>query len=305
MEISFDTTDGVRLGGHIFAPEAPDAAVLLVPAMGVPQRFYHPLAEWLSGRGVAAMTFDFRGMGASRTAPLGQVRADIVTWAKYDAAAALEVLAHRVPGRPITWVGHSLGGQIVPFVPNRARVAKIVTIATGSGYWRENAAPLRRKVWVFWWGAVPIVTPLFGYFPGRRLGMVGDLPVGVVRQWRRWCMDPDYAVGAEGPEVRSLFLDVRTPLTSLSFTDDEMMSERNIASIHSFYANAPRTTHRLSPASLGVDKVGHFGFFRPGMEYPLWRAHLEPELIRGSASLTFSHALGAIDSRTRGDTPPS
>jgi predicted alpha/beta hydrolase len=77
-----------------------------------------------------------------------------------------------------------------------------------------------------------------------------------------------------------MFSEVRTPLTSFSFTDDEMMSERNVESIHSFYKSAPRTMRRLSPTSLGVRSVGHFGFFRPEMEYPLWRAHLFPEIAR-------------------------
>lgn len=35
--------------------------------------------------------------------------------------------------------------------------------------------------------ASTLLTPMFGYFPGKRLGMVGDLPPGVIRQWTRWC----------------------------------------------------------------------------------------------------------------------
>ena len=188
----------------------------------------------------------------------------------------LRALAARAPGLPITWIGHSLGGQIVPFVHDRAGVAKVITIATGSGYWKENAAPLRRKVWLFWFVAAPIATPLFGYFPGKALRMVGDLPRNVLRQWRRWCLDPDYAVG-DGEAVRALFAGVTTPITSLSFTDDEMMSERNTASLHAFFTNAPRTVHRISPAAAGVSRIGHFGFFREAMR-PLWEAHVAREL---------------------------
>ena len=45
-----------------------------------------------------------------------------------------------------------------------------------------------------------------------------------------------------------------------------------------FYANAPRTMKRFSPAELGLRRIGHFGFFRPSMADALWRAHLLPEL---------------------------
>jgi len=283
MDIALETEDGTRLGARLFPPAdgvPPKGAVLIVPAMGVVQGFYERFARWLASEHFLVMTFDFRGVGASKTTPLRAVRADIVTWARHDAKTALAALVDRAGGAPVTWIGHSLGGQIVPFVPNRREVSKVITVATGSGYWRENAPPLRRKVWLFWWGAVPIATPLFGYFPGRRLGMVGDLPRGVIAQWRRWCLDREYAVGAEGPEVRKLFADVETPVTAFSFSDDEMMSAQNIESIHRFFTSAPKKMRRLVPAELGVRRVGHFGFFRPEMEYPLWRAHLAAELAR-------------------------
>jgi predicted alpha/beta hydrolase len=153
----------------------------------------------------------------------------------------------------------------------------VITIATGSGYWRENAAPLRRKVWLFWFVAAPIATPLFGYFPGKALRMVGDLPRNVLRQWRRWCLDPEYAIG-DGEAVRKQFASVTTPITAFSFTDDEMMSEENTASIHGFFTSAPRTMRRLSPDEVGVERIGHFGFFRDAMKKPLWEGRVKREL---------------------------
>lgn len=281
MNVELRANDDFPLAARLFPAEAPIGAVLIVPAMGVPQRFYAPMAEWLAARGFTTLTFDFRGIGASRRGSLAELDADIVAWAERDAAAALERLSSSAPGLPVTWIGHSLGGQIVPFVPNHAIADKIVTVATGSGYWRENAWPTRRKVWLFWFGAVPLATPIFGYFPGRKLGMVGDLPKGVIQQWRRWCLDRDYAAGAEGPRVRAMYAEVKTPITSLSFTDDEMMSAMNIAKIHSLYERAPKRMRRFEPSELGVRRVGHFGFFRPEMK-GLWESQLVGELARAA-----------------------
>lgn len=271
--------DGTPIAMRYYAPRAPArGAVLIVSAMGVPQSYYAAFATWLAGAGFHAATFDYRGMGESRTTRLRDVDADVVTWAEHDTAAALRQLSARARGLPITWIGHSLGGQIVPFVPGHERVAKLVTIATGSGYWRENTPALKRKVWILWWGAVPILTPLFGYFPGRSLGIVGDLPRGVIRQWRRWCLDPEYAVGAEGPAVRERFARVAVPLTAISFTDDEMMSAASIESIHGFYTGSSKTMLRLDPRDAGLSRIGHFGWFRAEMREPLWERVLAPEL---------------------------
>lgn len=163
-------------------------------------------------------------------------------------------------------------------MPNWRRVAKFITIGTGSGYWRENAAPLDRRAWFLWYVLAPLSVGLCGYFPGRRLHLVGDLPSGVMRQWRRWCLHPDYAAGAEGERARTAYAAITTPIVSLSFTDDEFMSARNTESLHGFYTNAPRTMKRLAPADIGVQRIGHFGFFRPEFEHTLWASYLLPEL---------------------------
>lgn len=274
-DVALTTADMTPIAARFYTPSiAARGAVVIVPAMGVPQSFYAPLATWLAREGYHTVTFDYRGMGKSRRGPLSAVDADIITWAEQDTAAVLRALAVRAPSLPITWIGHSLGGQIVPFVQEHYAVSKVITVATGSGYWRENAAALRRRVWILWWLAVPLATPLFGYFPGKALGMVGDLPRGVARQWRAWCLDPEYA----GTEHRARFEAVATPITAISFTDDEMMSDANTSKLHALYSRAPRKMLRLSPGDAGIKRIGHFGFFRPEMREPLWEGLLSAEL---------------------------
>ena len=72
----------------------------------------------------------------------------------------------------------------------------------------------------FWHVLVPVAIMLFGYFPCKRFGMVGDLPRGVSLQRRLWCLDPRYVVGAEGAAVRTQFEQVRFPVVALSIADD-------------------------------------------------------------------------------------
>lgn len=258
--------------------------VLLVPAMGAPQTYYAPLAGWLAGEGFVAVTFDYRGIGLSRPEAyrrsLRGFEMHLLDWARGDCRAMIEFARTSAPGLPLTWLGHSLGGQILPFVPNRQAVDRMVTVAAGSGYWRENAPALRRFAGLLWFGIVPAALALWGYFPGKRLRMVGDLPRGVMADWRRWCLDAEYAVGAEGEAARQIYAETDLPIVSLSFTDDEFMSEQNTASLHGFYVNAPRTMRRWAPAELGLRRVGHFGFFRAEMAEPLWRRELLPELAR-------------------------
>ncbi|MGI9332484.1 MAG: alpha/beta hydrolase family protein [Gammaproteobacteria bacterium] len=277
------TSDGHELAARLFVPHA-DAkgGVLIVPAMGVTQQFYVPFASWLMANDFLAVTFDYRGIGSSRPGALRGFEADILDWANQDCAAMLAAVSETEPGKPLYWIGHSLGGQIFPFVPNRELVSKMITVASGSGYWRENSPSLRRMAWWLWYVVVPLSIRLFGYFPGKRLRKVGDLPRGVMEQWRRWCLNSEYAIGAEGDEARALYASVTTPVTSFSLTDDEYMSARSIDSLHRFYRNAPSTIVRIKPHDIGVARIGHFGFFRPAFEESLWTPYLLPELRRGA-----------------------
>ncbi|HET7792447.1 MAG TPA: alpha/beta fold hydrolase [Rhizobacter sp.] len=272
----FQAPDGFTLQGRLYGnPAQCHSAVLIVPAMGVPQRFYAEFAEWLVQQGHAVVSFDYRGMGESRPtqmkASLRGLHADINTWAEQDTSAALAWLDAQVPPQtPIHWLGHSLGGQIFGMVPNRDRVSRVVTIGVGTGYWLRNAAKARAYVWWLWFVVAPLAMKLYGYFPGKRLKKVGDLPLGVMRQWRRACLDRDYLVGVGGAKMRADYAAIRNPILSLSFTDDEYMSARNTADMHAFYASAPREMRRFAPQDVGEKRIGHFGFFRQRFAPTLW-----------------------------------
>jgi predicted alpha/beta hydrolase len=74
----------------------------------------------------------------------------------------------------------------------------------------------------------PLPTPLAGYFPGRMLRVIGEVPVRLMQRWRLWCLDPDYPFGVMPTTVREHRAALKLRLLSLSFTDDEYRSERSI-----------------------------------------------------------------------------
>lgn len=249
------------------------ARVVLAAAIGVPQTFYSAFAEWLAAHGYAVTTFDYRGHGASLHGPLRQARADLLDWAQDCLAVAQQLRAQDAADglqRPLLWIGHSVGAQLPGLCQPALPVDGMLAIACGSGYWRDNAPPTKRKALLWWWLVQPVVTTLCGCLPGKRLGLIGDLPAGVVWQWRRWCMHPDYSLGVEGEAARQRFAAVRYPVHALSMTDDEMMSLRSTQSLVGWYSQAPQQLERLSPGEAGVARIGHFGFFRREMANALW-----------------------------------
>ena len=266
--IEIETADSFMIHGFEWAPKGAQAVIVIASAMGVKQDFYWPFAEWLASQGFIAVTFDYRGMGRSRPPSLRGFEATIEDWATKDCAALLEDLAARHE-LPIYWIGHSVGAQLLGLVPNRHRIKAMLSVAAGSGYWQHNAAPLRYYVLSLWFLIMPISIWLAGYFPGKRLGMVGDLPRGVAEQWRKWCLDASY-FGAEGATLRAQVADVKTPITALSMQDDELMTLRGTKALFSLFESAPLDVQRLRPKDVGVRRIGHFGFFREAMQDKLW-----------------------------------
>lgn len=278
------TQDGFSLTATRFDPPgASRGAILIVPAMGAAQSFYAPFAEWLAEQGWLTLTFDYRGMGASRRSPLRGFDTDLSTWATQDCAAMVAVIQQLAPHVPLLWIGHSLGGQIAGMVPGIERFSQILTIASGSGYWRQNAPPLKRRVLLLWYVLAPLLTASCGYFPGKRLKMVGDLPAGVIRQWRRWCLHPEYLM-AEGEPMRQRYQQLQLPIAGLSFTDDELMTPAGIEALHALYSGSRAALEHIAPDTTGMRRIGHFGFFRPESREPLWHSRVQPVLERVSAS---------------------
>jgi predicted alpha/beta hydrolase len=262
----------------------PRASVVIGGAMGVRQSFYEPFAQWLSQQGLRVWTFDYRGSGDSRgNLPLREVDADLFDWAR-DYEAVIDAAKAELPDEPLYLLGHSLGAQLPGFLQRPEQVDGLVSIAAGSGYWRENAPRLKRSILYFWFVLVPLVTRLFGYFPGRKLKKVGDLPRGVILQWRRWCLNPRYSVGAEGELAARSYSRVRFPVLALSMTDDELMTLAGTNSLVSFYTGAPSAIERIAPADVQARRIGHFGFFREQFSQSLWPSTVDK--LNRLASLT-------------------
>lgn len=273
------TSDNHTLTIYRFVPEGEvKADVVIAAAMGAGQSYYAPMARWLTKQGFRVTTFDYRGMGESRHHHLRQYHNDIMDWAKTDCSLVLNHVLENAGDTPIYWIGHSLGGQVFPLVENIHRVTKIITVASGTGYWKHNAPELRKKVWWFWFLIVPVALRVYGYFPGKKMGMVGDLPRRVMSQWRKWCMHPEYCVGVEQKDVAGKFDSFSRPIHSIALTDDEMLSHRNIQALFGLFGSKDKHLTTVNPRDLGLKRVGHLGFFKSDFADNLWRDVLLPQL---------------------------
>ncbi len=273
-DLPIAAADGFELAASLFEPLEPTsrASVIVNPATGVRRRYYQPFAEYLNTRGMRAVTFDYRGIGESRPPAyrrsLRGFRATMTDWAARDTEGVLAHLERCWPGTPVLLVGHSFGGQGLGLVPSAASIRAAVMIAAQSGYWGHFAGSGRLRAWPFWHLLLPLATRLFGYFPAKLLRFSEDLPAGVALEWASWGRHRDYLLREAGrkPSYEALAL----PILALSFTDDAYAPEVSVTDMLERFPNADREHLHLSPADVGAQSVGHFGFFRERFEKTLW-----------------------------------
>lgn len=267
--VAIAATDGHPLAANRFDPAGPAlGSVVLAPAMAISQGFYAGFAGWLASQGFIAWTFDYRGTGDSWPRSKRGAPGTLDDWLGKDYEAMLQAAHAHLPQRPLFALGHSFGGQCAPLLPSRRLLRGLVNIAVGSGAMRHNTRAIRRQAPLLWYVLVPLLCPLFGYFPGRRFGVIGDLPSGAIRQWRQWCLDPDYLLGAD-PRARDAYASAEFDVLGLTFPDDELLLEAGSKMLHAAYCR-PVDYRLVAPASVGLEKIGHIGFFRPQSEATLW-----------------------------------
>jgi len=263
--LEIEARDGIRLGATLF--EGGDAAVMVMPATGVPQQYYAKFAAYLAEAGFTVLTFDYRGIGRSLQGDVRSSTARMRDWAVLDGAAAFDFL--RQAHRRVCVIGHSFGGQALGLLPQPEAIAAALIVGSQSGYWKNWPALGRLWMWPVTHFALPFVSRVHGYFPGSTFGFGEDLPKGVAIEWARWCRNPRYLVGDLGVEAD--YARFRAPLRAYAITDDSFAPESAVRALLDLYPSSPSEIARVRPADVGVRSIGHFGFFRERFRDTLWR----------------------------------
>jgi predicted alpha/beta hydrolase len=276
LPVSLRAADGRSLEGLLLAAEGARAALLVNGATGFKREFYLKFAGYCRERGYHTLVYDYRGMGASASAPLCDEPARMSDWGRLDMPAALGWLAAHYPHLPLATLGHSVGGQLLGLMDNAARARAHVLIASSTGYWRRQRVPFRHLALLFWQAYGPWQLRRVGYVPSGRLWTGAALPPQVFLQWRRWCLSPAAFGPALDEDLRdSRYGELRSPLLAWGFSDDPIATPAAVEALLASYAHARIERRWTTPRAAGVRAIGHHGFFAERLRDSLWRQALD------------------------------
>lgn len=265
--------DGVRLGGHLWRGLDGGVAgtVIINPATGVLARYYHRYARFLAGHGFDVLTYDYRGIGASRPEHLRRCAYRWRDWGELDFDAAIRFTQERHTAGPLLIVGHSVGGFLPGLAETAPLIDRMLTVGAQYAWWGDYAPRQRLGLFLKWHLAMPAATALCGYFPGRRLGWLEDLPAGVANEWS--FRGPRFERSHprdERPAVLARMAAVTAPILAIVVSDDELGTVPAICRTLDYYTLAPRKAVLLKRADYGLQAIGHFNLFRDSHAAGFW-----------------------------------
>lgn len=264
--------DNYLLGGFTWRHVRTDLerpVVIINAATSVRCRHYARFADYLFANGFDVITYDYRGIGESRKGSLRGFKASWSDWGVLDFEAILLRAQREFPGQPIDVVGHSFGGCAAGLGASGALIRRVVTVGAQFAYWRDYQASTRWRMFAKWHVAMPLLTALCGYFPGKRLGWLEDTPAGVVRDWST--PTPSYETRPSGRTLNGLpFSRVKAQMLAISITDDPFGTVAAVERLLGYFNGCERTHLRIAPEDIGEEHVGHFAFFRSEYQDRLW-----------------------------------
>lgn len=287
---SLRCADGRLLAATWYEPptgHAVRAVAVVGSATAVPASYYRHFALWLAARGYAVLTFDYRGIAASRSAlhPGEDVR--LRDWARVDMAAAVHAADRRrrleqgQQGRDVglLWVGHSLGGNAVGLVPGfEEKVDAVLGVAAQVAYLGHWSGWARVQAWLFFHWMLPGLVGLLGRAPGRVLGpRAEDLPAAAALEWAAWGRTPGFLFGDPSLQRERAYHRFSGPVHLWNITDDHLFGPAAaVDALAGEFRAAAVQRHVLSPRDLSVTRIEHFGPFRRDLGPKLWPRLLEP-----------------------------
>lgn len=269
-KLTLRTQDGVDINVYLTPSELEgntDQAILIAPALGVPAKFYDQFATYFAKCGFDVFTLDYRTVG-----PSGSEFPRLLDAGGHDLDTAIEYLAKKY--RKVSYVGHSLGGQLLGLARSANKLDCSVFIASSIPDTRNMVFKLRWQTRALKYFLLPFYRDK-GLFPSRKLGLSSlDLPASIANDWGRWLRSRSYLFDHLTDEQLSCYRQVKIRILSSGFSDDDMAPQKNLEKLLAQYPSAAisRSFHHIGSLE---SPCGHLGFFKESSGAAYW-----PEVVR-------------------------
>ncbi|MFI1282052.1 alpha/beta fold hydrolase [Streptomyces sp. NPDC020858] len=244
-------------------PDEPSAPVLVcMPAMGTRAAAYAPLAEALGRAGFQVAVGELRGQGTSSVRVGRGVRYGYHEMVAYDCPALFRAARAAFPAAPRYLLGHSLGGQLGTLYlgqePHMA--AGAVLVGAPSCHYRGWPFPQRLGMLAGFQLAAAFAS-VYGYFPGRRIGVLGNDSRQVLRDMATQVRTGRYQVPSSEVDFESALAALELPVLAVAVKGDVMAPPGGVRGLGDKLTRARVTYWELALGD-SVQGSRHYGWIR-------------------------------------------
>lgn len=266
-------SDGYKLNATLFKPEGtPAGFIIFQGGTAIKKEFYTHFCQFLASEGFYVLSYDYRGIGGSRNGSLRGMDATLLDWGQLDMKAAISFAQEDYPQLPCIMIGHSIGAQLIGFADNNHHLKAVIGIGSSTGTWWKMKKRFSLSAFVLWYIINPVLTPLFGYAPLKKLRIMEDLPKNVINQWSRWCRSEFYFGDHLGRSIPAdAFHALRVPYIVHYFKDDPIATDKTVTDLMALYRGTRTRMIKHRPKDYHAKKVGHFKIFSRKFQNSFWR----------------------------------
>ncbi len=263
LTVSFPDKETVELSILTTSNDtANDPVVVVLPAMGVRAKFYQPLAEVFAENGINCVVSDLRGLGTSSVKPSS--KAD---FGYKEMISDLEVVVARVkekfPEQAIFLLGHSLGGQVASLYLSKYSnaVDGLLLVASCSVYYKGWSGGQKWKT-LMGIRVFPLLSRLFGYFPGDKVGFGGKGAKTAILDWSHLGRTGRFKIIGDDFDYEVSLKKTKIPILATAIEEDWMAPEAAIKNLYQkFHPNNSTTTYKLTKEIVGKP-LNHFNWVK-------------------------------------------
>lgn len=266
-------SDGYKLDAIIYEPDETASGIIIFQGgTAIRKEFYTNFCRFLAANGFIVLSYDYRGVGGSRGKSLRGMPASLMDWGQLDMKAAISYAIDNHSQLPCILIGHSIGTQLIGFAENNNHLRAVIGIGSSTGTWWKMKRGFSVSAFLLWYVINPVLTPLFGYAPLKRLRIMEDLPRNVINQWSKWCRSEFYFGDHLGRSIpHESFHALRVPFIVHYFKDDPIATDKTVTDLMALYRGTRTRMIKHRAKDYQAKKVGHFKIFSRRFENSFWK----------------------------------
>lgn len=264
--IHYNSEDNIAHCLHAFTSDqngpSSKPLVLLFPAMGVKASYYFKIAKDLNNLGIHFACTDLRGNDPMQHPPSRKNDFGYYEMINQDWPAAVKACKDNYPDSPIYIMGHSLGGQISAcYATKEPNINGMILVASGNTHYKNFKN--KRRVLIAS-KLANIMSQLFGYLPGNKIGFAGIEAKSVIRDWAYTIKTGYFRTRYNGEkEIYNLKMSqVKIPIMAISFDGDKLSPHAATQALLDLFQSAPKLHVKTSSVELKIDQLNHFNWAR-------------------------------------------